>query len=298
MNYSWTMGTFDGLHRGHQRLIRELIRQASRSGWESLLFLFYLPPRIFFHADSIPQLISLPEERIRLLKDLGVDRVHTIRFGEKLSQMEPETFFSCYLRNRFRVQAIVVGRNFAFGKNRRGNPSFLKMLCRKENIRLTLLPLTRRKEQPVSSTHIRRLLLDGRVEEAAGFLDRPYAIQGSVIRGYGWGRQIGVPTANLQVHPWKILPPGVFVTGIRLGKKTYGGLCHIGSRPTLGKNEPTVEAHLLHFNGSIYGRSLEVRFLKRLRTEHSFPELSVLKRQIRADIASAARFLDLHPGNR
>lgn len=285
-----TLGTFDGVHRGHGKLVRSLLRLAARRRLRSLVVLFERPPRFHFRPESSTPLLTLPRERERLLRSLGVDRVETLRFGPRWAAMSHENFFEGYLLRRLGAAGLLVGPDFAFGRGRLGDVAWLRSACRSRGLSLWVGPLLRARGRKISSTRIRELVSAGRVEDAARLLGRPYSLEGRVTRGRGLGRKLGFPTANLRVDPGKLLPRGVFQVRARLpgSARARPGVCNVGTRPSAGGGPLSVEVHLPGFSGDLYGCVLGVEFLRRLRSERKFPSLEALKRQIARDVRGVA----------
>lgn len=306
-----TIGTFDGVHLGHRKILQTLLKQAKRRCLKSLVLAFEKTPKAYFHPEQSYPSITLPHEREVLLKQAGVEQVEWLKFTKKLAQTEAEDFFESYLVKRLKAKCIVAGRNFVFGKDRRGNTELLKRLCRKHGIVFSPLPLLSRNDGIVSSTALRRLLAEGSVEEAKRLLGYSYFLEGAVERGRGLGSRIGFPTANLIVHPGKLLPPGVFKVRVKLGSKSWLGAANIGHRPTIGglgtggrglginselrtpASGFSVEVHLIGFEGNLTGKILRLEFLKKIREEKKFPSLEALKKQISRDIRSIRSYISV-----
>lgn len=287
-----TVGTYDGVHRGHRKVFRTLIALARARGLKTLVVTFEEPPKNFFRPDAPTPLLTLPEEREELLLQLGIDRVELLRFDAAIAAMSAEDYFHQVLRGRYQTRAICEGEDFGFGHDRRGNIALLHQLCANDGVALKVMPLAKRDDQKISSTYIRLLLGEGEVEQAAALLGYRYFLTGTVVRGQGLGARLRVPTANLQVDRRKVLPRGVFAVRVRLpgDPKPVKGACNIGFRPTVAGGEPSlhVEVHLIGFSGELYGRSLRIEFVKHIRPERKFPSLLALKRQIKKDIAAAS----------
>ncbi|MBI5243382.1 MAG: bifunctional riboflavin kinase/FMN adenylyltransferase [Elusimicrobia bacterium] len=312
--YLVTVGTFDGVHLGHLKLLAALKSAARRKGLKTLVALFDAPPKSFFHPGSAP-LLSTAQERRDLLRAVGIDAVKILRFNARLAKVSCSRFFSEFLLRRCRARGIIVGRDFAFGRGRQGNIRTLGAACRRRGIFFAAAPLVREGEAKVSSSRVRELLLHGRIEEASKLLGRPYCVSGTVLRGRGLGAELGVPTANLDIDPKLLLPRGVFAVRVRGGpfRTPRAAVCNVGTRPTIdacGRIEPStrrrfdtsrttpfgcsgrslsMEVHIPGHAGELYGRRLKVEFLRFLRPEKRFPSVKALLRQIRSDIAAALR---------
>lgn len=287
-----TIGTYDGVHLGHQKIIRTLVRESLKRGLDSALAYFPLPPRFLFSNETENCLITLPGEREALIRRLGVRNITGIPFDAALAEMSAETFFNSIVVGSQGAAGLCVGRDFAFGKGRRGNIDFLRRRCAAAGIRFKALSFVASGGHKISSSLIRTSLRNGRVEEANRCLGWNYSISGKVVRGAGLGRRLGFPTANIEVHPAKILPPGVFSAKVRLGGEAFAGVVNVGRRPTVDSpgGRLTMEVHILDFDRDIYGRRLETEFLRHLRPEHKFSSKEDLQRQILQDIKVARKY--------
>lgn len=290
-----TLGTFDGVHRGHQRLAARLLADAKRWKLRPTAVVFDRPPRFYFHPELATPLLTTAEERRELLFGLGVQSVRILPFNRHMAHVPHTRFFEDYLLRRCRAGGLLVGPDFAFGRGRKGDIAWLTRACDVLGLKFGVFPIVRAGGMKIGSTRIRELLLEGEVREAARLLGRPYSVRGPVVRGDGLGRRLGVPTANVQVPEQKLVPPGVFrvrVTAADSGKAlgVHLGACNVGVRPTLGGvGERRVEVHLLRFKGDLYGRRLKLEFLRRIRPERRFPSLDALKEQLAKDVKAAAR---------
>jgi riboflavin kinase/FMN adenylyltransferase len=289
-----TMGTFDGVHRGHQAILKRTTDLARRRGLPSLAVTFHRPPRLFFFPPEGPSLLSLLSEKIELLKSFGIQHVEALRFGKSLARMSAEKFFERYFLRRYRVKEIVVGYNFGFGRDRQGDTRFLERHGAARGIPVRVVSPVTLQGVPISSEQIRHALRHGRLDEANRRLGYDYFVEGVVVRGDGRGRTLGFPTANLEVSPEKIVPPGVFAVRATLaGGLVRRGMCNVGTRPTLNEPRPraTVEVHLLDFWGNLVGKPLRLEFVKKIRAERRFDSWEALSRRLRSDERSARRAL-------
>lgn len=289
-----TIGTFDGVHRGHQKLIQTAKDCARQQKIPSVALTFSFPPRLLFHPVSEPYLLNTTEEKIFLLRKSGVKKIAVIRFDKNFSNLTAGDFFEKLIIKKFRAKGVVVGYNFRFGRAREGDGQLLKELGKKHFVSVQIIPPLHAGSLVVSSGLIREFLRRGKLGKANQLLGYPYIIIGKVEKGKGLGRKIGFPTANLKISPMKILPHGIYAIKVSLfdkkrqyetGKK-YEGVCDIGYNPTI-KNLPnvfvSVEAHLFHFAGSLYGKTLKIELIKRLRSEKKFKHIEALKKQIEKD---------------
>ena len=283
-----TIGIFDGVHCGHQKILKKLVSDSRRLKIKSLVVTFSPHPRKILNPGSmIPFLTSL-EHRSKLIEDLGVDFFHMIRFTKPLSLMEPGEFVKKVLIDKFNIKMLVVGQDFLLGNKRRGDFSLLKSLSKRYNFRLVGVRPVRIKGRVVSSTRIRKSIEKGDLKNASLLLGRSVSILGTVVKGKAIGRKIGFPTANINPHHEAIPPSGVYAVDTRMNKKIYKAVLNIGIRPTLGKDkEPTVEIHILQFKKNIYGKDIEIIFKGKIRDEKKFPSLEKLRMQIKKDILNA-----------
>ncbi|MFA5042732.1 MAG: bifunctional riboflavin kinase/FMN adenylyltransferase [Kiritimatiellia bacterium] len=320
-------GFFDGVHRGHQAIIREIVDAARRERGAAWVMTFDTHPRkILFPADA-PRLLTSTPHKLRLLEALGVHGCIVIPFTRSLARQEPKAFVAMLARSAPALRQIVIGRNWTFGRQGRGTPAMLKSLAPAYGFKVTVIPPVRWRGLAVSSTRIRAAVRAGRLAEAAGMLGRPFSLLGTVIPGRGLGRKLGIPTANLNPHNEVAPPDGVYIVRARWNGVTYPGIVNLGVRPTVkhverralsGEGECVLQADLrhpasehsafcilhsafdapssvleLHIFGlrrNLYGKDIEVTFLKKLRSERVFQSLAALQRQIRKDIERAKQF--------
>lgn len=287
-----TIGSFDGVHRGHQTLIRQLVEQAEREGLSAGLITFHPHPSAILtpHA-PIPYLTTL-EEKLALLKPLGLDWVAVLSFTSRLAHT-PAREFVRLLLERFNLRIVWVGEDFALGYRRKGDVPALREMGREMGFRVHAVPFVTNGEAKISSTRIRALLLDGQVRGAARLLGRLYALSGEVVHGARRGRCIGFPTANIEVPHGRVVPAnGVYATYALLGGERYLSVTNIGVRPSFDHGARSIEAHLLDFERDIYGQRLKIEFVARLRDERRFADVGELIAQIGRDVEMARQILD------
>jgi riboflavin kinase/FMN adenylyltransferase len=290
-----TVGTFDGLHLGHQAVVRYLVRRAEAQGGRSVVITFDPHPRDVIRGDSTPLLTTI-EERARVLESLGVDRFLVIPFDKAFAALSARDFVETILVEKVGLQEIVIGYDHGFGRGREGDSTLLVDLGAVHGFSVDVIPVQVMEEHVISSTEIRRLLLDeGDVRQAASLLGRRYGFTGTVVEGDKRGRLLGYPTANLAPdHPNKVLPlRGVYAvraereaSGARNGARNgagYGGMLNIGFRPTFSGTERRVEVHLFDFDGDLYGEQLRIEFVERMREEQKFESIEALKEQLSSD---------------
>lgn len=285
------LGNFDGVHLGHQAVVRRAVEEGRRRGTKVVAATFEPHPRAVLAPGSEPRLLTTLEMRREELLGYGVDEVWAIRFDETLSRKSPEEFVRDVLVGEIGASAVVVGENFRFGHRAAGDFRELERLMRGFGGEAYAVRVRSEDgEAPISSTRIRRLVGEGEVAEAARLLGRPYVLRGEVVVGDKRGRTIGFPTANVLADPALVIPArGVYAGFVRVGKDTYAACTNIGVAPTFERRESRVEAYLLGFEGDLYGREVDVSFLQRIREEKRFSGVEELKTQILRDVEAARR---------
>ena len=277
------VGSFDGVHLGHQYLLRQALSEAKTLKAPLLVYTFDPPTKVFTRGEGF---IMDLQEKVEALREVGVELILAVPFNEEFARRPPEAFLEDL--RALQASRIYVGEDFRFGQGRAGGPEALERVAPTR-----VVPLLSLGGEAVKSSRIRALLREGRVEEARHLLGRLYGAYGVVVEGDRMGRRLGFPTANLAVHPLKVLPPGVFAVEAEGAFGRYKGVANVGTRPTLGGEERRLEVHLLGFAGELYGEEVRVRFLKRLREERRFPSLEALRAQIAEDVAEARAYFGL-----
>ena len=288
-----TIGVFDGVHLGHQSLVRDLVERARAAPQRAIAITFFPHPDKVLDKTSERYYLTTPEKRAELLLTHGVDSVITLPFDENIRQLSAAAFVDRLVHN-LRMNELWVGADFALGFQREGDVQFLRAQGALHGFVVNAVDLISAdgKVNLISSSRIRECLRQGDVGTARDMLGRSYALEGSVVRGEGRGRTIGIPTANLSVWDEQLVPAnGVYATWASLGADRYMAATNIGQRPTFAGDKVTIEAHLLDFSGDIYDEKVELRFEKRLRTERRFKGLEDLVAQIDKDIAVTRRLL-------
>lgn len=289
-----TVGTFDGVHRGHQALLRRLRERAAEHQLVACIVTFEPhPQQVLGSKPPLGILTPLPE-KLELLRRLRPDEVLVLPFTSELARTEPEAFIRHYLVEPLQMRGILVGYDHRFGHNRQGDRELLQRLGSELGFFVEDFPPCLSQGEPISSSRIRRLLLEGDVETAAELLGYPYTVCGTVVHGDGRGRLLGFPTANIVPdNPEKLLPAyGVYIATTAIGGKLYGGLLSYGVRPTFGDNlPPQLELYVLDFSGSLYNQRLCVSFWKRVRAEKAFATAAALRRQMKADESYCRQWL-------
>ncbi len=293
-NVWMTIGSFDGVHRGHQEIVRRVVSGATQAGVPSVVFTFYPHPAVVLGKRQDPLLLTPPDVKADLLGEMGVDYVVTYPFTVETSMHTAEEFINL-LHEHLGMQRLLVGEDFALGRGREGDVVRLEELGRKVGYTLEVVTPVRNGDIIVSSSQIRKHLFEGDVAQAEGLLGRRYKISGEVVHGDARGKLIGIPTANLDVPNEQAIPKtGVYVCRAYVGGKCYGAVANIGFRPTFdnGTAAPRVEAHILDFDEDLYDSILSLEFIRRLRNEMRFSSVQSLIEQIQADISSARSILD------
>ena len=283
------LGNFDGLHRGHAKIIDRVRRRAGeRGGTPAAMTFDPHPPRVV-RPDKAPPLLMTTEQRLEALGRAGMQGVAVVRFTQEMSLWDPETFVRTVLVEWLRVVEVWVGANFLFGHDRAGTFSVLRSLGSRYGFRAEKIDPVRYKDFVVSSTRVRRLIAEGRVDEAGALLGHHYFIDGTVVRGDARGREMGFPTANLDTANELLPPPGVYATMAGLSGIEHPSVTNIGTRPTFGGGEVRVESHLLDGGRDLYDARMRLSFVQRLRDERPFPDVDALRAQIEADARAARR---------
>lgn len=285
-----TWGVFDGVHRGHRRVIEQVLSWARDEGVSSAVVTFDRHPEEVLRGGKVP-LVSPLGERLRLIGALGVDFCVVLNFTVDFSKTSAEEFIRGIVAGRMGAKGIVLGHDSRFGRDRAGDLDFLTRLGRDVGLEVRHSEPEIFKGRPVSSSLIREAVFAGRLEDATFLLGRPPSVIGTVVKGARRGSTLGFPTANLELHHAVKPPPGVYAADVPLGSRLYRAVVNIGTRPTFQQGgAETIEAHLLDYaGGDLYGRVAEVRFLARIRDEKKFDGPDALKRQISADIEVARR---------
>jgi riboflavin kinase/FMN adenylyltransferase len=277
------LGVFDGLHLGHLRILKETVRYAKQIKGKSVVITFSPHPQRQLYLYSLGH-------RLRLFRKIGVDLCVIIRFTDSFSKVSAAKFIKNFLVSRIHPECIIIGENFTFGKDARGNALLLKQYADIYNFRLKIIRTYKLEGKAISSTGIRHLILTGKLDKAARQLGRPVSILGTVVKGGRIARYLGFPTANIEAHHEVLPPSGVYTVAVNLSNKKYKGTCYIGTKPTLKQHTQSkpkrvhIEVHIFGFNKNIYGKDLEVLFMKKIRAEKKFTSLKLLAEQVKRDI--------------
>ena len=286
-----TIGNFDGVHRGHEAVIKQLANEAERLNCKTTVITFEPLPQDFFLGKNAPGRLTPFRDKLIALEKLGVDQLLCLPFNQKLANLSAEDFIQQVLVGGLGIKSLVVGDDFCFGKNRTGDFSLLQKAGETFNFEVQNTETCSEHNERISSSRIRKLLETGKMQHAEQLLGRPYTMSGYVIEGDKRGREIGYPTANIRVGR-RISPlRGIFAVEVNgIENHPLPGVCSIGTRPTVNYRGFLIEVHLLDFTGNLYGRRLEIAWLKKLRDEEKFKSVEMMVGQIEKDEADARKF--------
>lgn len=282
-----TIGFFDGVHCGHRFLISQVLEQAQEEGLQSMVITMDCHPKTIVKTDYVPCLLTTTEERISLLKRIGIDHVELLSFDHKMARMDALTFMREILRDTLNVSTLVMGYDHRFGHGGGEHEDYIRW---GEECGIRVIIAKKFEQHYASSSEIRRLLTEGNVKDAAKLLNHPYVLTGIVESGHQVGRTLGFPTANLNIAENKLIPAnGVYAVMTELG----AGIMNIGRRPTLNNGTNlSIEVHIMNYEGNLYGKELHLSFIERIREERKFASLDELRAQIQRDINQASAMFD------
>lgn len=293
-----TIGTFDGVHLGHQEILNRLNKEADNIGGESVLFTFYPHPRMVLYPDSHGlKLIQTQEEKLAKLERMGLQNVIVFPFTKEFSRLTAIEFVRDYLVNKLQVKRLIIGYDHQFGKNREGGIEFLRSVCDTYGFEVTEISAQDIDDVNVSSTKIRNAILNGDIKTANLYLGEPYEINGIVVKGKGIGKQMGFPTANIDIRSdIKILPAeGVYCTEVWVDGEQFMGMLNIGVNPTIADdNHKTIEVHLLDSDQDLYNKKIRVQFLDKIRDELKFESIEDLQLQLKKDEEFTRDYFSVH----
>lgn len=289
-----TVGTFDGVHRGHRAVLDEIRRRADATDRRSVLLTFHPHPLRIVRPEHAPPLLTTPIEKKEILAETGLDYAVFLAFTPELSRYDPERFVREILVGRLGVEELVIGYDHGFGRGRSGDVDTLRKLGTELGFGVDVVDPIQTDGEAVSSTKIRKAIQGGEIQVAARGLGRPYSLRGAVVRGDGRGADLGFPTANLRISDGdKLVPPsGIYAVRGVLRSGIHGGALHIGPRPTFQGSLPTIELHLLDFEGDLYGEVVRVDFIRYLREVRPFERVEALVEQMKDDVADARAALE------
>ncbi len=282
------IGVFDGVHLGHQAVVRRAVSLAEANRGASVVLTFDPHPDVVLKKKAHVPLLSSTDEKRELLLKLGADYVVVLRFDEQVATQSAAEFMGRVVLPSFEVRHLVVGEGFAMGRDRKGTVNVLRTIGLEYDFEVDEIEHAKIEGVRISSTRIRRSLQDGRVVEAARFLGQPYFVRGVIVKGQGRGRQLGFPTANLRLAPSRVLPAkGVYACIASKGTKPMMAVANVGTRPTFDGKDLSVEAHILDYDGDVLGEALQLDFIERLRPERRFKSEASLRMAIAEDVANA-----------
>lgn len=278
-----TIGKFDGIHKGHEVLIEKTVDYSKQEQLTSVVFTFKNSPISYF-SNIITREIITEVEKMNKLKLLGVDVVIDIPFNKDMAEISAEDFVKQILVDKLGAKKLIIGHDFAFARKREGTPPILKILGKKYGFDVEVIEPVVINNIRVSSTHVKDLIYAGRVDEIKNYLGRNYAIEGTVIHAKQLGRTLGFPTANIRLQENLIIPKrGIYATKVHIGNEVYVGATNIGYNPTVNGEKMSVETNILQFDKDIYGKTIKLEFLERIRDEKKFKDLNELKLQLKMD---------------
>lgn len=283
-----TLGNFDGVHRGHQMILEKLNTIAQEQALPSVLITFEPQPKEYFNPETAPARLTSLREKVFLLQQFSLQNLLCLRFNNELANLSAEDFISKILLEKLQVRHLLVGDDFRFGYQRKGDVALLHQYATREKFTISVLPKVEFGAEVISSTRIRTALKEGDLTEAAKLLGRPYSISGRVVAGDKRGRQLGFPTANIRLQ--RLVSPvhGVYAVRVKgYNNRDLYGVANIGSRPTIAGKQFLLETHIFDFNETIYGQSLAIELLQQIRSEKKFASLDELKLQIADDVTQA-----------
>lgn len=288
-----TVGVFDGVHRGHQSLMNFLVLQARSQNLASGVLTFANHPRTVISEAFHPNYLTSLEERIRLIKETGVDFVIPINFTKEVANLKADRF-TRLLQSELKMKGLLVGPDFQMGKNREANVSKLSTLGEKQGFTLNVIDVKEIKGLTVRSTSVRDALREGKIEEASKILGRNYSVEGNIVEGEKRGRELGFPTANFDISADICIPAnGIYATFIHINGKQYLSATSIGINPTFGVKQRTVETYIMNFNQNIYGFRPKLEFVSKLRDEIAFDSIKLLIEQMSKDVEKAKKILGI-----
>jgi riboflavin kinase/FMN adenylyltransferase len=285
-----TIGNFDGVHLGHQKILRFVLDRAQRDNLMSAVLTFYPHPARVLRPNAAPAMLASLDQRLAAIGEIGISAAFVMRFDTELAKLSPEEFAQRFLVDAMRAQAVLIGGDFRFGHRQAGDAKLLAELGKRSGFEVDIVPPVAESEVIISSTAIRNAIREGNVEHARLMLGRPFALAGNIQTGTGQGRKLVVPTLNLATEQELLPKNGVYATEALVGGNTYRAATNVGVRPTFNGARTTIESHLFDFNENLASGKLEVRFWKRLRDERKFSGPAELRDQVLADIERAKEY--------
>ena len=291
-----TIGSFDGVHQGHQYLIGKVVSQARQRGLDSVVVTFPNPPLQVLRPDFVPQMLSIAEEKTELLQQTDIDKIALVTFTPALSQLSAFDFMQTVLHDQLQVRVLIIGYDNHFGHDRKGYKDIAEY-GKALGIEVINADEDTDAHHKISSSSARQALTDGNLATANAILGRPYSMRGIVVHGHHVGTGLGFPTANIQVSPFKLIPEnGVYLVSAEAEGSTHFGMLNIGYRPTLANGtERSIEVHIFDFSGDIYGKTITISILHHLRKEKEFANIEALKEQLKKDEEECKRIIPSYP---
>ncbi|HET7361034.1 MAG TPA: bifunctional riboflavin kinase/FAD synthetase [Salinimicrobium sp.] len=291
-----TIGTFDGVHIGHQKIIERLVKSAKANNLESVILTFFPHPRMVLQKESGIKLINTIRERKEILEKTGIDHLIVHPFTKEFSRLTAQEFVRDILVNKLKVKKVIIGYDHRFGRNRGADINDLREFGEVYGFEVEEIPEQDIEEVAVSSTKIRKALLNGQVEKANRYLSYPFSLSGTVVKGKGLGKGFNYPTANLEIEEnYKLIPKnGVYVVRCEIEGEIYFGMMSIGTNPTVGGTEQSIETHFFDLDKNLYGKNLSIALLTRIRDEKKFGSVEELKRAMKQDEEFSLRFIKKH----
>lgn len=291
-----TIGTFDGVHVGHQKIIKRLVKNAAKKNLQAVVLTFFPHPRMVLQKDTKIKLINTINEKSQLLENLGVDHLVIQEFTKEFSRLTALEFVQDILVDKLHVKHLIVGYDHRFGRNRSANIENLKEYAEDYGFEITEISAKEIDEVAVSSTKIRTALAAGNIIKANSYLGYKFTLSGTVIKGKNLGSQIGFPTANISIQEsYKLIPKnGSYVVKVKVSENTFFGMMNIGENPTIAEKGSSIEVHLFDFQDDIYGQSIKIQLIDRLRDEQKFTSVEELKKQLEKDRETSLKIIRTH----
>ena len=280
-----TIGSFDGIHIGHKKILQTLTKIAKKNNGKSILITFWPHPRYVLKKNNDFKLLTSLDEKIKLFEKNKIDILYIVDFSLKFSKVSANKFIENILLEKLKINCLLIGYNNNFGRNREGNIRYLEENKKKFDVDIISIPKQSVDKISISSTKIREYLNNGKINSANRLLGRKYSINGKIVRGNGIGRKINFPTANIEIdEPKKLLPKsGVYAVEVILNKKIYLGMLNIGYNPTIKNEKKSIEVNIFEFSEDIYNNKISINFIRRIRNEKKFKNLNELKKQLIID---------------
>lgn len=288
-----TIGTFDGVHIGHQKIIKRLINTGKKEGLKSVILTFFPHPRMVLQKDSNIKLINTIDERSQILDDLGLDTLIIKKFTQEFSRLSAEDFVEQILVDKLNAKKIIIGYDHRFGRNRNADIQDLKVFGERFGFSVEEISVQDIDDVAVSSTKIRNALFEGEITKVNNFLGYPFMLSGTVVKGKGLGKKLQYPTANINIEEtYKLIPKrGSYIVSSKIDDTLFFGMMNIGFNPTVNGEKETIEVHFFELNEDIYNKKIQINLLKRIRDEQKFESVEVLKNQLAKDKETALKFI-------